>query len=390
MRGLLWFLAAFAVAVALSLILRESSYVVVVAPPWRIEISLLLAVLIAVAAFIVAHLLTRLVSHTLALPGYVQAFRARQLASKGRRSLTGALQSLYEGRYIRTEKLAGEAWKCGETRALACLVAARAAHARRDFARRDEWLERAKEAEPEWRAARCALQAELWIEERRFEEARGILRELHANGPFHLATLQLLLRCEQGLGNWEDTIRLARLLEKRQGMPREAAEGIIASARLAQLSRELNDSRALAETWRRIPAAEQLHPRVAATAARAFKRLGDARAARGILAEALDANWESELVELYGDCQGPDALACVERAEGWLAGHPDDSKLLLTLGRLCIQCELWGKAQSYLEASLVAEPTRAAHLALARLFDSIGRTEDANRHIRAGVALQGA
>jgi len=40
---------------------------------------------------------------------------------------------------------------------------------------------------------------------------------------------------------------------------------------------------------------------------------------------------------------------------------------LLTLGRLCAPLELWGKAQSYLDASIAIEPTYTAHLVLAQL-----------------------
>ena len=59
--------------------------------------------------------------------------------------------------------------------------------------------------------------------------------------------------------------------------------------------------------------------------------------------------------------------------------------LLLTLGRLCVQRKLWGKARSYLEASLAVQPSREAHVALAALFDQIGSAEDANRHYRASA-----
>jgi HemY protein len=52
-----------------------------------------------------------------------------------------------------------------------------------------------------------------------------------------------------------------------------------------------------------------------------------------------------------------------------------------------VQRELWGKAQSYLEASLATRPTQAAHVALAQLFERIGRTEEAGRHFRASADL---
>ena len=70
--------------------------------------------------------------------------------------------------------------------------------------------------------------------------------------------------------------------------------------------------------------------------------------------------------------------------------RPEDPQLLATLGRLCAHAELWGKAQSYFEASLSFEETRAAHLELARLAERTGREADAQSHFRRAAELSGA
>ncbi|MGB7543661.1 MAG: heme biosynthesis protein HemY [Burkholderiales bacterium] len=393
MRGLLWLLAAFALAVALSLAMRANDgYALFVLHPWRVEISLNLLAILLLAAFGAGYLIVRAVSHTLRLPSHVRAFRARQHESKGRVAVLGAIQALFEGRFGRAEKLASRARELEVAPALASLIAARAAQRMRDFKRRDQWLERAKEDDGDWRLARQVVMAELLLEERRFDKARMVLRELHASGPKHIATLTLLLRAEQGLGNWSEVIRLAKLLEKRAAMPPEAIDGIRVNANIALLSRKTHDPADLARHWREVPEPERTHPKVAAAAARAFMQLGDCRTAHRLIGEALEREWHGELVLLYGECTDADALDRIERAERWLRERPDDAGLLLTLGRLCAQRELWGKAQSYLEASLAVQPTQAVHVALANLFDRIGRTEDANRHFRAsanaGVAPQ--
>jgi HemY protein len=385
MKGLLWLLAVFAAAVGASMMLQDGGYVVLVVPPRRIEVSLVLALLVLVAAFIVGYMIVRLASHALALPSHVRSFRARQRELAGLKSLFAALQALFEGRYGQVEKHARKAWDCGAAPALTGLVAARAAQRRRDFTRRDEWMKRVSGVEPEWRRARMAIEAEQLVEERRFEEARTLLRELHAGGARHIATLQLLLRCEQALGHWDEAVRLARVLEKREALPPEAAESLVIRERTTELSRLSHDSRSLAQYWHTVPQNERTHPRIAAAAARAFMQLGDCRSAHRLIEDALERTWESELVLLYGERRDADALTRIQRAEAWLAARPRDPELLLTLGRLCTQCELWGKAQSYLEASLAAEASKAAHVALATLFDRLGRTEDANRQFRAGA-----
>lgn len=390
MKGLLWLLAAFALAAGLSVAMRENEgYLLLVYSPWRIELSLNLFLILLAVAFAAVYFLVRVVAHTVQMPAYVRAFRRRQGEKSARVALSLALQALFEGRFGRAAKLAGQAHDAGESRALAALTAARAAQRLRNFSLRDAWIARARSADPDWRQATLATEAELLLEERRYDGARAVLLELHAGGARHIATLLALLRAEQGLGDWGEVIRIARLLEKRDAMPREALQGIVVNARVAMLSRKELDLHAVAECWQTIPAAEQRLPKIAGAAARAWTDLGDARAARGVIEAALGESWDPELVLLYSECPGEEAVSRIERAEGWLAAHPQDPELLLTLGRLCARRELWGKSRSYLEASLALSPGREVHIALARLYERIGIEAEANRHYRAAAQSQG-
>lgn len=386
MKGLVWLLAAFAAAVGLSLALHDTEgYLLVVLPPWRVELSLVFGVVLLVLAFVALHMGIRIVSATLGLPARVRAFRAQQRVQRGRRALAGAMQALFEGRWSRAEKLAAEAWEVEDPKAPAGLVAARASQRLRDPARRDRWLAQVRDAEPEWRRARLMTEAELLIEERRYDEAKTVLDELVAGGGRHIATMQLQLRAAQGLSNWDEVIRLARQLEKRNALPPEAVESVVTQARVALLGRRMHEPRSLAKAWRDTPESERRQPKVAAAAARAYMRLGDCASAHRILEAALESRWEPSLVTLYGECLDDEALIRIQRAERWLKDHPRDAELLLALGLLCVQCELWGKAQSYLEASLSVSPGRSVHIALAQLFDRIGRNAEADRHYRASA-----
>ena len=64
-----------------------------------------------------------------------------------------------------------------------------------------------------------------------------------------------------------------------------------------------------------------------------------------------------------------------------------DAVLLLTLGRLCARQELWGKAQSYLDASISVEPMYSAYLVLAQLHDRLGNADAARRNYRESLDL---
>ena len=136
MRALFWLAAVFAAAVALALAGRVADgYVLVIYPPWRLEVSLLLFTLALAAAFAAAHHSLRLVNHTLALPAQVQAFRERRRREHAQSALAAALQCYFEGRYARAEKEAALAWEEGAAPGIAALIAARAAHQKREYER---------------------------------------------------------------------------------------------------------------------------------------------------------------------------------------------------------------------------------------------------------------
>lgn len=396
MRSLFWLLAVFAAAVAVVILGRvDAGYVLFVYPPYRVEMTMLFFALAGVASFVALYFLFRLLGQALSLPAMVRAYRARRRRERAHAALASALQAFYEGRYTRAEKDAALAFETGPTPGLAALLAARAAHQMRDFERRDRWLERADNAGEALRTARLVSRAELALEERDFGAARDALRKLQSAGPRHIATARMLLRAERGAGAWDEVLRLAGQLVKRDAIAPALAEEYKVQANVELLSRAADDPGAFERRWRGIPARDQIHPRVAAAAARHATSLGKAALAREILERALGAEWTSKLVQLYGELpaemesaeRAEEARLRIERAERWLQSRSRDPELLATLGRLCCHAELWGKAKSFLEASLSFEESRAAHLELARLAERLGQPADAQSHFRRAAEL---
>ncbi len=383
MRALFWLLAVFAGAVALAIIGRgNEGYALFVYPPWRVELSLILFFVLFVVAFGVAYFVVRLVHHTFQLPVHVRAYRAQVRATKAREALLGSAQAYLEGRFARAESDARQAFDGGEPRALAALLAARAAHQLRARDRRDLWLEKAADSGDPMHVARLVTRAELLLEDRDYIGARAVLKDLHGSGPKHIATLRLLLRAEFGARNWEEVLRLTGVLFKRDAISPALHDEYKSQALLESLAGLENDPAGLESRWRKLPARDQALPRVAATAARHAATSGRPALAREILERALAQEWVSALVDLYGASAGDDVRLRIERAERWLPEHPGDPRLLLALGRLCVRAELWGKAQNFLDTSLSFEPGRESHLELARLFDRLDKPQDANRHYR--------
>ncbi len=390
MRTLLWLIAVFAAAVALVIFGRASeSYALFVYPPYRVEISLLFFAVLFAAALGLLYFFLRTFGHLLALPAYVKAYRERRRLEGAQAAFSAALLALYEGRYARAEKDAAIAFESGTTPGLAALIAARAAHQLRNFSQRDVWLERAAGGGEKMKSAQLVTRAALALEERDYENARAALRQLGDTGRRQIASLRMLLRAERGLGNWEEVLRLAMLLSKRDAIAPGLAEEYRIQAQVELLARAAGDQGQLERRWRMIPAVDQVHPRVATEAARRASTLGAMGFSRQILEQALEVEWSSPLVSSYGDLamvgereRAREARQRIERAEKWLLKRTGDPQLLATLGQLCQYAELWGKAEACLEASLSFEESRSAHLALARLLERLGRGSDAQHHFR--------
>jgi HemY protein len=256
-----------------------------------------------------------------------------------------------------------------------------------EYARRDEWLEQIDDAD--WLEARLMATADMRADGRDADGALAALTEMRTQGGRRIHAQQIALRAQQQLKNWGEVLKLVKTLEKREALHPAVA------VRLRQLAAEnrLRDRRhnadALLELWQSLSATERHSPRLADLAAELLVALDRPQDARKIVEEALAQNWDARLLRRYPDTAGADALPLIQKAEAWRSERPDDPDLLFALGRLCLQQQLWGKAQSFLEAALKSpeiadnEPLKIrTHRALARLHEQLGDSAKAADHYR--------
>lgn len=394
MRALFWLLTLAALAVGLALAARyNEGYVLLVLPPWRAEVSLNLFVLAVIAGFFVIYLLARAVSHTLALPRAVAQFRQRRNREKAALALRDAWRLLQEGRYGHAMRCAEKAGSDQPGAGMLALAGWRAAHALRDAERSAEWALRVRSYDTSGlQAARLMTEAEFALEDRRFDDARAALQQFGVLEGRHIAAMRLSVRAEQGLGNWREVARLVRQLEKHQALTAAQAAPIRSRAVREALHGLRDDPAGLMRYWRELDDGDRAEPSLALETARALAAAGDCREARRVIEDALDESWDAGLVVAYGECgaageSAGDVLGRIAQAEKWLQRMPRDGALLFTLGRLCRQQKLWGKARSYLEAALAVAPSRAVHVELAQLLEQLEEPALAARHYRAAALL---
>jgi HemY protein len=148
MKVLFWIVALFALAVGLVVAARyNEGYVLMVLPPYRVEIALNLLVVLIIAAFVLFYSVVRLVGGAVQMPARVRQYRLARRREKAQESLLTALEAYFEGQYARAEDAAARSISLGEHKRLAAVIAARSAHALAAYDRRDRYLRELAQAE---------------------------------------------------------------------------------------------------------------------------------------------------------------------------------------------------------------------------------------------------
>jgi len=387
MRYLAWMLGLFAAAVALALVARNQGYVLLVYPPYRVELSLTLFVILLLSVFAAGYFVLRMSIAVLQLPAYVRRFRSERAQAKARKLLDEELGAFFEGRYADSEKAANRAMESGDTSALHPVIAARSAHELREYKKRDAYLSAADGKSVGDTSMRLMTTGKFLLDQHDPRGALAALQELRDQGvKGHLGALSLELKAHQQAGNWDEVLNVLYQLEKRGGVDASLASQIRQQAWLGKI-RQQKDLKGLTSCVKSMPAEFRLRSKVAAAAARALNQHRGGTLAEQLLRDSLNAQWDSELVAIYGDSLSGDVVAQIEQAEKWLALHSQDAGLLLALGKLCLHQQLWGKAQSYLDASNSITPSRAAYSALGQLAERLGKSELALRCHQSAMAL---
>lgn len=310
--------------------------------------------------------------------------------------LHDGLKSLFSGRFDDAEKLARRAMSAdtgdADIRHLAAALAAWSAHEGGNLPAALPYLE--KITGDHATRMRDASKAYMLLAEGRANEALPLLRTLAANEANNIGVLKMKLEAEIATHEWQDVLLTVAALKRSGLMPTDAAHDIALNAEIEIMRTRPATRDALFDSWRRLDSATRLTPRLCDTLAERLNSVALYDDAARVIEEVLDKNidhqWADQqqaLIVRYADCRSANTVAQIEKAESWLKQQPRNAALLATLGRLCMRQSLWGKAQSYLEASVALQPSLAAHMTLARLMEQIGKPQEAMRHIKRSAEL---
>lgn len=381
-------LGALIVAVGLALLAQQDpGYVLISRGDWALETSLSFALVVVLLAFAALYFIIRTVLNSWHMPRRLRLWRQQRRAARARRATQRGLIELAEGHWSRAERDLVRYADDTETALLNYLGAARAAQKQDASARRDHYLSMAHNAMPDAELAVGLTQAEVQLSSRQLEQALATLRHLRTIAPRHAHVLYLLKRLYEHLESWGDLAELLPDLKRYKVMDPQELQKLEQKTHvnLLRLAAATGNIRELNRAWESMP--KELHrlPELVGYYVEQLNSLGESQHAERVLREYLRRDWDPRIVRLYGLVQGPDPERQLATAESWLKKHDRDPALLLTLGRLALRDRLWGKARSYLEASLGFEPRPETYRELGALLDQLDEHDLARECFQKGL-----
>lgn len=379
MKLLVTLLVALFVVVAMTLYLvANPGYVLIARAPWSIEMSLAVFALLAIMGFAAAYALVRGILRVWNAPRDVERLREKRRREAARAALTEGILLLAEGNYAESEKRALSDVVGAESPLAHYLLAARAAAGRNDAHARDDYLAHARRIAGDRAFAVGMAQAQLQFEAREYDRALAALTGLRTLRPRDPQVAALLARVYERLGDWDSLARLVHELRRRRTLPAARLEELEITARreLLRLRLPASATDVLRRAWAELPPALRQRADFVAIHADHLIHHDKMDEAAQLLRNAIDHDWDENLVRLYGMARAPDAAAQLSVAEGWARRHRDSAALLLALGRIAARVPDAARARNFLERANDAGAGDAAE-ELARALAQTGERDAA-------------
>ncbi|WP_429039898.1 heme biosynthesis HemY N-terminal domain-containing protein [Aeromonas veronii] len=363
----------------------NKGYVLIALGNYTIESSVTSAVILAVlfygALLIVEWLLGRVFGLRRKTLGWYGSRRRR----KANQQTVAATLAMAEGHYSQAEKLMIKGASNSDTPLLNYLSAAKAAQARGDDARRDQYLQKAQEENPKAELALTLTQTQLQIEQGQYDTALAMLESVYALNPRHPMVLDQLRQVHLARQDWSALCDLIPALHKVGKLTPKQEEDLLQQAWSGRLQQAAGSLETLKAVWQDLPRKLRLEPELLACYGDLLRQLGADGEAATLWQEALRKQPMPQLLarlpKLKLDSYQP-LLALLQKQKG----QPEVDTALAQLYLLAGQLD---DAQKLLEQEVERAPSAAAYHALGQLMDKRRLTNKANEYYRQALELAG-
>jgi HemY protein len=390
MKWLFGSLIILLISVFLSLLAYQDPGYVLIAWGYKTaELSLSLFIILYVISLFLFYFIIRIAVSGWHMPVAFKSWRQRQRHQRARRDTNKGLVELAQGNWTRAERYLVRHASDSETPLINYLSAARAAQKQSAPDRRDNYLALAHKNMQGAGFAVQLTQAELQLVHGQLEQSLATLVQLHATSPKHPHVLFLLARIYEMLRSWGDLQKILPELKKYKIINSEQLKQLerVVYRELITIATQRGKLDQLKEVWQRVPKTLRQDIQMSQHYTRCLLTLDAHDDAESIVRDTVKRSWDDQLVYIYGLIEASDSDKQLATAENWLKGNENNPVLLLTLGRLCKRNKLWGKAQSYLDASIGIQARSDSYKELGQLMEQLEEPDKAASYFRQGLLL---
>ena len=308
--------------------------------------------------------------------------RAQRLMSRG-------FIHYFEGNWRQALRLLSKSAPRSPTPLLNYLGAARSAYELGEVQQANAMLLKAEQEAPEAELSVILSQARMQFVGKKYEQCAATLERGRKLAPKNPVILDLLSQVYMRLQDWQSLEKILPVLQQHALINEADVEQVSETVyqRLLEQAGQADSVDAVNQCWNRIPRPWQKKPEVLLAYVNLLDRAGSVNEAELVLRKTLTQSWDNRLVLRYGILKSDDPMRQLLKAEGWLKERPGNAELLLTLGRLCLRNELWGKARDYFENSLKIKASPAAYAEMARLLAHLGEHQRSTEYYQRGLLI---
>ena len=372
------FILGLLISVALYLALQhDPGYVRISFGNWIVESNLYVFATVNVLLVVVTYWLLTGFARAKHVPRNIARWMGASKGNKAIQKTNQGLLAFLEGNWGDAAKLLKRSADQSATPIVNYLAAAHAENEQGNTREADLLLQKAYSKTNDSDFAVGIAKAQMELEQNQLESCLATLIRLKQKKPGHPFVLKLLRNVYIKLEDWQQLIHLIPELKKQPNSDKQKLKELEEQAWRSLFTKKADELKKsqkielageeLSALWRQLPDSIRFEEGVILNYAEQLLKLNNETEAEALVRTVLNKNWNDRLIEKYGTIRGKDPAEQLIYAESWLKSRPNNPQLLMTLGRLSLQNELWGKALEYFEASNTLQANRECLAELCRL-----------------------
>jgi HemY protein len=360
---------------------EDPGYVQVSIRGWTLEATLGTVVLSLLLGFVLLSGLIWLIRTFNPLKLFLRStWRSLFSARKPAEESTKGLQLLLQGRWQEAYKLLVENAESVDTPIFNYLGGALAAYERGDKLGWNFCIDKAEKLSGVNNYGVKSLRGFLETRDGKVEQGLAMLLALYRIAPQSPFVLRQIKDIYVSLPDWDSLGPLLPELEKQKVVSVSELEVLTERVMLHRLVvASQKGLEQLKQAWQELPKALRFNEELTGMYLEKLLIFGQDSEASNVLTRYLRQAWSDRLVSLLGYMKSTNPQQHLLMLEDCLQERPNNTVLLLTLGRLSLRNQLWGKGREYFEHALRSSKsvalTAEISAELGRLLEYLGEHE---------------